>query len=166
MKVLGDLDEADWEISKLTDKPEDPWHDTRYLYLIDPLTGMDFTFITDTTGGRRAVSDLKRQIRNIRGANPNAVPLVELGSTMMPTRWGPKPRPEFRVIEWRGLKVAESIKQIADQETHDFSDDDADRRDRPMSKRVQRLDKRAGPPKPDKVDDGVPFDDDIDDLLK
>jgi hypothetical protein len=97
---LPDLDKTTWERG-LNGEPADPWKDTRYLRLIDPRTGLDYTFVTDTYGGRKAVGDLKSQIANVRFAYPGAVPLVRLGSTMMPTAFGLKPRPEFKVIDWR-----------------------------------------------------------------
>ena len=97
---LPDQDEAMWEHG-LKGEPADPWRDTRYLRLIDPRTGQDFTFVTDTVGGRKAVGELKSQINNIRFAYPGAVPLVQLCSTMMKTAFGLKPRPEFKVIGWR-----------------------------------------------------------------
>jgi hypothetical protein len=68
---------------------------------MDPRTGQDYTFVTDTYGGRKAVGDLKSQITNVRFAYPGAVPIVQLGSTMMPTSYGLKPRPEFKVVGWR-----------------------------------------------------------------
>jgi hypothetical protein len=40
-------------------------------------------------------------MRTMRG--PNLVPIVELSSTLMPTRYGPKPRPHLEVKEWRDL---------------------------------------------------------------
>ena len=97
---LPDLDQATWERG-LNGDPADPWRDTRYLRLIDPRTGQDFTFVTDTYGGRKAVGDLKSQIANVRFAHPGAVPVVQLGSTMMKTAFGLKPRPEFKVVGWR-----------------------------------------------------------------
>ena len=97
---LPDQDEAMWERG-LNGEPADPWRDTRYLRMIDPRTGQDYTFVTDTYGGRKAIGDLKSQISNVRFAYPGAVPVVELGSTMMKTAYGLKPRPEFKVVAWR-----------------------------------------------------------------
>jgi hypothetical protein len=97
---LPDQDKATWERG-LNGEPADPWRDTRYLRLIDPRTGQDYTFVTDTYGGRKAVGDLKSQIANVRFAYPGAVPVVQLGSTMMQTAFGLKPRPEFKVVGWR-----------------------------------------------------------------
>jgi hypothetical protein len=95
---LPDQDETTWEPG-LNGEPADPWRDTRYLRLIDPKTGQDYTFVT--YGGRKAVGDLKSQITNVRFAYPGAVPIVQLGSTMMKTSFGLKPRPEFKVVGWR-----------------------------------------------------------------
>jgi len=100
---LPDLDKSLWEIdTKFTGKPRDPLHDARYVYLIDPRSGRDFTFVTDTKGGRAAVGDLKNAIANVRRARPGVVPLVRLSWKMMSTGFGPRPRPLFEVLEWRG----------------------------------------------------------------
>jgi hypothetical protein len=98
---LPDQDQTKWAFG-LNGEPADPWRDTRYLHLIDPNTGADFTFISDSFGGRRAVGDLKQQIANVRSVHPAAVPLVQLASTMMKTRFGQKPRPDFKIVGWRG----------------------------------------------------------------
>ena len=97
---LPDQDKTTWERG-LNGEPSDPWRDTRYLRLIDPRTGQDYTFVTDTYGGRKAVGGLKSQTSNVRFAYPGAVPLVQLGSTMMKTAFGLKPRPEFKIVGWR-----------------------------------------------------------------
>jgi hypothetical protein len=99
---LPDRDQSTWEIGKFTGKPIDPWHDTRYLRLIDPLSGKDYTFVTDSAGGRVAVGDLKSQIKNVRFARPGVVPIVELRSKLWKTQYGLQPRPVFEVVEWRG----------------------------------------------------------------
>jgi hypothetical protein len=102
---LPDNDEAQWPAG-LNGEPSDPWRDTRYLHLIDPNTGADYTFVTDSYGGRRAVSDLKAQIANVRSVHPGAVPIVQLAATMMKTRFGQKPRPDFKIAAWRGKQEA------------------------------------------------------------
>jgi hypothetical protein len=98
---LPDIDQEEWEINKFTGNPADCWHDCRYLHLIDPRTGRDFTFVTDTYGGRAAVGELKNAIANVRRARPGAVPVVKLGWKQMSTQFGPRPRPVFTIIEWR-----------------------------------------------------------------
>jgi hypothetical protein len=97
---LPDQDESLWPPG-LGDQPSDPWKDTRYLHLMNPKSGADFTFVSDSYGGRRAVSDLKRQISNMRGMHPTAVPIVQLAATEMKTKFGKKLRPDFKVIGWR-----------------------------------------------------------------
>src|SRR5262245_42298642 len=42
---LGDNDQDLWPEDR-NGKPEDPWKDTRYVYLIDPQTAEEMTFIT------------------------------------------------------------------------------------------------------------------------
>ena len=125
---LPDQDETKWPLG-LNNEPSDPWRDTRYLHLIDPNTGSDYTFTTDSYGGRRAVGDLKSQIANVRSAHPAAVPLVELAGTMMKTRFGQKPRPDFKIVGWRGRQDdvgaagGKTSKKIAAPGDGDMDDD-------------------------------------------
>jgi hypothetical protein len=101
---LGDLDEARWELG-LDGNPSDPWRDSRNLYLIDEVTGEEWTFTTSTAGGRRAVSELTRQIQNIRhGGHPRACPRVRLDSEKFKSKYGPRPRPKFTVTGWIGCE--------------------------------------------------------------
>ena len=51
---LDDYDEQDWPTG-LDGKPADPWSLNLYLYLIEPASGRDFTFITSSVGGHKAV---------------------------------------------------------------------------------------------------------------
>lgn len=106
---LGDLDQSLWPISKFTDAPSDVWRDTRYLVLTDPKTGEDFTFVSDTAGGQRAVSDLTRAISNVRAGQPGATPIVALMSTMWKTKRGPQPRPELKVVDWLRGSAAPAV---------------------------------------------------------
>jgi len=106
---LPDLDEAEWPLG-LDGKPADPWKDTRYL--IDPRTGMDYTFVTDTHGGRRGVGNLKSQIMNVRMAYPDAVPLVNPATAPFKTSFGMKKRPDFKVIGWRNRKGGPTVKDL------------------------------------------------------
>src|SRR5262249_2561515 len=98
---LDHNNKSEWPIG-FGNEPADPWRDSRYLYLLDPATAEDYTFVTETYGGRRAVGDLKNQIANVRCAHPGAIPLISLSSEMMPTKAGPsRPKPYFKVIDWR-----------------------------------------------------------------
>jgi hypothetical protein len=123
---LPDLDETKWPPG-LNDEPSDPWRDTRYLHLIDPNTGADYTFVTDSFGGRRAVGDLKRQITNVRMAHPGALAFVQLATTMMKTRFGQKARPAFKIVGWRGRQdnaTATAITGKANAKVAHVIDDD------------------------------------------
>jgi hypothetical protein len=97
---LPDHDETLWRPG-VDGKPADPWKDTRYLYLVNPRTGADYTFITDSYGGRRAVGNLKSKIMNVRMAYPGAVPVIKATSAPFKTQFGMRKRPEFEVIRWR-----------------------------------------------------------------
>jgi hypothetical protein len=97
---LGDLDQTKWELG-LDGRPKDPWQDTRHLFLVDPETGQEATFITPSAGGRKAVGDLASQIRNVRRGNPGAIAVIRLESTTWKTRFGIKPRPSLKVIGWK-----------------------------------------------------------------
>jgi hypothetical protein len=133
---LPDRDETKWPPG-LDGKPADPWRDSRYVHMIDPNTGGDFTFVTETYGGRRAVGDLKAKIRNFRSVHPAAVPVVMLASTMMPTKFGPKPRPDFKITGWHGRR------------------DDAPA---PAAIAIGKVSKSAPAVTADAMDDDIPFD--------
>jgi hypothetical protein len=107
VEEMPDRGESKWPLG-LNNEPSDPWKDTRYLHLINPQTGADYTFITDSYGGRRGVGDLKSAIRNVRYAHPTAVPVVQPCGAPMKTRFGMKQRPEFKVVGWRGKQEAEA----------------------------------------------------------
>jgi hypothetical protein len=100
-------DRSDWEVG-LSGDLEDPWRNTRYVYLIDPTTMTAYTFSTSAAGGRNAVRDLGDNIARVRRMrnNPNLVPLVELSAEVMPTKFGKKSKPLFKVIEWGGGAAA------------------------------------------------------------
>jgi hypothetical protein len=91
---LGHLDEAEWE--KGPDcKPQDPWKNTRLVYLVHPVSAAAYIFSTSSGGGRSAVSE------RMRAALPNAVPVVELRAEEMPTKHGRKSKPKFLVVDWK-----------------------------------------------------------------
>jgi hypothetical protein len=97
---LPDQDDNLWRPG-LNGEPADPWKDTRYLYLVNPRTGADYTFVTDSYGGRKGVGSLKSKIMNVRMAHPGAMPVVKARSAPFKTSYGLKKRPEFEVIGWR-----------------------------------------------------------------
>jgi hypothetical protein len=97
---LGFADEDKWGPGP-DGKPVDPWRNTRLMYLVHPQTAKAYTFTTSSFGGCRAVSDLGGQIVRMRTVHPDAVPVVELNAADMPTKYGKKSRPIFRIIGWR-----------------------------------------------------------------
>jgi hypothetical protein len=90
-----------WEIGP-DGKPKDPWQNTRFVYLVDPVSAEAFTFVTASWGGRQAVNDLAEQIQRMRYRRPGASPLVELRAELWMTKFGRKSKPFFKVIGWRG----------------------------------------------------------------
>ena len=98
---LGDLDKTKWELGP-DGQPKDPWQNTRFVYLVDPLSAEAYTFVTASWGGRQAVNDLAEQIQRVRYARPGASPLVELHAEPWMTKFGRKSKPCFKVIDWRG----------------------------------------------------------------
>jgi hypothetical protein len=123
----------EWELNS-RGEPQDPWQNTRLVYLVDPQTAEAFTFSTSTWGGRGAVSDLGDQIARMRSVHPDAVPIIELRSAEMPTKYGRKSKPVFKIVGWKtasgdgGEPVAEreltprqtqQAKQIVDQREMD-----------------------------------------------
>jgi hypothetical protein len=99
---LGDLDPSLWERGP-NDEPRDPWQNTRYVYLLDPISMEQLTFSTSSIGGRGAAVNLSDQITRMRNlGRPDAVPVVELGAEKMPTRWGMKSKPAFKIVKWFG----------------------------------------------------------------
>jgi hypothetical protein len=106
---LGHDDEAEWEAG-LDGRPSDPWRDSRNVYLVDPRTAQEFTFTTSSWGGRDAVEELARSIAFVRNAgHPGALPLIRLDVGRMKTRFGPKPKPLFKVVDWRYDAKAEML---------------------------------------------------------
>jgi hypothetical protein len=112
---LGDLDEEDWEFGPDGKSKKDPWQNTRFVYLVDPVSAEAFTFSTSSWGGRGAVADLADQIQRVRYARPGAVPVVELRAAPMLTKYGKKSKPWFKVVDWRGGGESTAPPQIEDK---------------------------------------------------
>src|SRR5262249_39161451 len=73
---------------------------------IDPVSAEAYTFTTSSFGGRGAVADLGDQIARVRFSQPGAVPIVELRSAPMMTKFGKRSRPMFKVVGWKGGEAA------------------------------------------------------------
>ena len=114
--TLGHTHEGEWETGP-GGEPKDPWANTRLVYLANTATAEAYTFSTSSWGGRAAVIELGDQIARMRSAHPDATPIVELRSAEMTTRFGPKSRPAFQVVDWKNVdakstETAEPVERI------------------------------------------------------
>src|SRR5262245_50000119 len=93
----------EWGVD-LNNNPVGPYTLVLVLKLINGLTLDRFAFITTSVGGSIAIGDLSdktRIMRRFRG--PNVSPVVSLGVTTFRTSFGPKKRPDFRIVRWTRL---------------------------------------------------------------
>jgi hypothetical protein len=98
---LGDLDQGLWEKGPDGITPKDPWQSMRYVYLLDPVSIEMLTFSTSSGGGTSAVRVLADQIQRMRDySKSNALPVVEIGAAEMPTKFGLKSKPTFKIVRW------------------------------------------------------------------
>jgi hypothetical protein len=78
-----------------------PYEKAHVVYLLDPKTMQAFTYPTSTAGGHRAVSDLKGDVQRARLLHgPNHFPVVTLSNVHMPTDYGGRQRPAFKVAKF------------------------------------------------------------------
>jgi hypothetical protein len=100
-RELSYLDPQEWPIGLSGDR-QDPWQDTRAVFLADPKTARAFTFCTSSMGGHEAVRTLSGQIARMRVAKPGVLAVVALSAAEMKTRYGLKSKPLFEVTGWVG----------------------------------------------------------------
>lgn len=113
---LGFTDQSEWEDGP-DGEPKDPWQSTRWVYLVDPQTAEAFTFSTSSWGGRNAVVTLGDQIARMRNVHADAVPIVELRAAEMPTKFGRKSKPIFKVAGWKSANAGEQSAPVERQIT-------------------------------------------------
>jgi hypothetical protein len=113
---LGDNDKGAWELGPDKITPKDPWALTRYVYFVDPRTAEAFTFSTSSWGGREAVVTLADAIARMRSVHADAVPVVGLYAAEMPTRFGRKSKPTFKIIGWKSAGGTADLKQLTHAE--------------------------------------------------
>jgi hypothetical protein len=118
-------DESTWPLD-LSGNPSAPWKLTYLVYLMDVDSGETLTFSTSTSGGKIAIGDLPQQIKSMRGMQPGAMPIVELSSVQMSTKFGKKPRPFFKIVSWRNRTVAEEPPPQLEAPEYDNSREDED----------------------------------------
>lgn len=107
-KPLPDIEElnasipvSEWEIG-LDGKPRPPWQPLVIVYLVNLGTGEFLTFMSSTVGARMAYEALKEAVvtmRALRGAR--VMPMVNLATRPMKTKFGMKARPHFEIVGWR-----------------------------------------------------------------
>jgi hypothetical protein len=122
-------DESQWRL--LNGDPQDPWQNTRAILFEDPDTGEQCVFVTSSGGGRSAVMDLCGEIQRMREVHPGAQPIIELRWANMPTDYGMKTKPFFKIVQWlvgdkpiteRTISAKEA-KRLVSQHERDAMDD-------------------------------------------
>jgi hypothetical protein len=105
------IPQEEWEMG-LDGKPRAPWVKNFVVYLVDEDSADKYTFKNSTAGAMRAVAELKDRVstKSYLVGGP-ALPVVQLSSREMQTRFGRKIRPHFKVIDWRnaGAPAAPAI---------------------------------------------------------
>jgi hypothetical protein len=96
------IPQSEWEIG-IDGQPRPPWQVQRVVYLVDENSAERYTYANGTVGAHIAVSELKDRLADKRFmlVDDTVLPVVELSSKPMKTRYGVKMRPEFRVVGWR-----------------------------------------------------------------
>jgi hypothetical protein len=112
-------DESTWPLD-LSGKPSCPHKWTQILYLLDADSGETLSFTSNTSGGKIAIGDLTQQIKSMRGMQRGAMPIVELQSVQMATKFGKKPRPFFKIVGWRNRAIADEQPQISDHSSDSY----------------------------------------------
>jgi hypothetical protein len=106
LKELNEfVPKKEWPVDKFSNKPSAPWKPVWCVYLVRVSDGGLFTSINSTAGQRVAYVRLRERIKTMGVLRSRPVlPIVKLSWAMMPTSdFGPRPRPDFTIIEWRDL---------------------------------------------------------------
>jgi len=100
---IGDNDKNTWPLSK-DGQQEDPWSDVRAVHMVSASNMEEYTFVTQTYGGRKSVAELGEKVRRMRMRYPNARPVIVLRYEKMRTKQGSTLKPVLFVAEWHGLE--------------------------------------------------------------
>ncbi len=74
------MDQALWEVDDLTGKAKNPWQETATFPAKSPATGLEFTFTTQSDGGRKAVAKLIYAWRHGVTQGKAGLPVIEIGA--------------------------------------------------------------------------------------
>jgi hypothetical protein len=93
-----------WPIGRFSGAAEPPWKPVWFAYLVRPTDATTLTFVNSTAGSRVAVQRLRERIKTMSALRGVPVrPIVKLGWAEMPSSFGPRPRPDFVVEDWRSF---------------------------------------------------------------
>jgi hypothetical protein len=121
------IPKEDWE-EGFDGEPRPPWQMNFIVYLIDELDGATYTMINSTYGMRIAHRELCDKVKTMRllRNNNSVTPVVTIGATIMKTKFGSKARPEFNVVEWKGLAKEQRplLETVAKPTSEEIIDDE------------------------------------------
>jgi hypothetical protein len=105
-KLNAEIAQQDWTMGP-DGKLRGPWQIQRIVYLLNPATMDQFSFLTGTIGGRICVHDpVVRTQWKRKVSGDNVYPVVTLSDTFMNTRFGGRQRPHFLIKRWIALAPA------------------------------------------------------------
>jgi len=100
--TLGFDDKSEWPTDK-DGKPMDVWQETQYLVLKDTTDDELYTFVTNSAGGRGAITKLVTSFGQKRRMNPGKLPIITLAVDSYKHKdpaYGKIKVPEFKIIGW------------------------------------------------------------------
>lgn len=99
-KLNADCPKSEWQEGP-NGQPQGPWQRTRVVYFVDLETMQKYTYASGTTGADICVREFRDRVRTMRRFRGELVyAIVTLGDTYMPTRWGGRQRPDFKIQRW------------------------------------------------------------------
>ena len=94
------IPESEWEKDR-DGKPRPPWAHHVAIYLVNPDTATKYVYCAATTGAHIAVEQLRENVTTMRMLrDARVMPLVELTSRPMKTKYKMSERPHFEIIGW------------------------------------------------------------------
>ena len=91
----------EWE-EGIDGKPRPPWAHVVVVYLVNPLTGEIYTYVSATTGAHIAHDQLREAVITMRALRGQRVmPVVNLSEKPMKSQFGMRKRPAFAIVGWK-----------------------------------------------------------------